>query len=337
MRVSDLSYELPADRIAQHPPAERDGGRLLVLPRRGGPTTHARIRDLPSLLPARSLLVVNDVRVDPVRVFGNRPTGGRVEMLVLERRGDAEFDALASANKPLRVGDPVNLPGGDTVHVAAIGDAGKTTFAGRIEPAIAAAGQVPLPPYIRREPDEADHERYQTVYAREGGAVAAPTAGLHLSERLLSDLAAAGHGLARVWLAVGSGTFRPIRAESLDDHRMDEERYSVPAETREAVAAARREGRPIVAIGTTVVRTLESAADGEGIPRAGDGRTSLFVRPPFDFRAVDALLTNFHLPRSTLLALVCAFAGTERTLAAYREAVEHGYRFYSYGDAMLIG
>jgi S-adenosylmethionine:tRNA ribosyltransferase-isomerase len=251
-----------------------------------------------------------------------------MELLVLVAR-DADFDALAQASKAIRIGSEVTA-GGSVFRVLVDLGQGRYRFSGDVRRALERAGEVPLPPYIRRAPEPADADRYQTVYAREPGAVAAPTAGLHFTPELLDALRASGHTIASIWLAVGPGTFRPVRAARLAEHEMDEERFRVPPETAREIGEAKRQGRPVVAVGTTVVRALESMTG------PGEGRTRLFIRPPFEFRTVDALLTNFHLPRSTLLALVAAFAGTERILTAYRAAVAERYRFYSYGDAMLI-
>jgi S-adenosylmethionine:tRNA ribosyltransferase-isomerase len=341
--ADELDYALPDALIAQSPPAERDAGRLLCMRRGGAELVHVHVRDLPGLLPP-SLIVVNDTRVLPARLLGHKPTGGQVELLLVERLsppGTNERWLALARGKGLRAGTRVEFAGGalvaelgerrDQHHEVAL------AAPSAVSQAIAAVGRVPLPPYIRRAPEPADTTRYQTVYATHDGAVAAPTAGLHLSERVLEQLAAHGHELARITLHVGPGTFAPLRSASLSEHRMHPERYSIPQATADAVASARARGREVVAIGTTVVRALESAADEGGRVRAGEGATALFIYPPYRFRAVDALLTNFHLPRSTLLALVMAFGGVAEVRAAYRAAVEAGYRFYSYGDAMLIG
>ncbi len=295
-------------------------------------------------VPAGSLVVINDSRVFRARLLGHRvPSGGRVEFLLLRRvdGSDSRWLALARANRPLREGDVVRV-GTLEVRVGARADGGTVVLdlesAGPIEAAIEREGRLPLPPYVRREADGDDAERYQTVYAREDGSVAAPTAGLHLTEEALARLVARGCSVARATLHVGVGTFRPVTAETLAEHVMHEERFEVNAELVAAVASARERGGAVVAVGTTVVRALESAADPRrpGHVVAQAAATRLFVTPGYRFRVVDALLTNFHMPRSTLLALVSAFAGTERVLAAYREAVLRRYRFFSYGDAMWI-
>ena len=341
MLVRDFDFELPDAQIAQHA-APRGESRLLVLDAEGA-ARHRRVRDLSELLRPGDLLVVNDTRVLPARLFGKRlPGGGRVELLLAERHGEREWDALLKPGRRAPPGTRIELSAEIFAEVVARGEDGRfrLRFSSPIEPHLERLGHVPLPPYIHRapgHPDEAaDRERYQTVYAREPGAIAAPTAGLHFDEELLAALDTRGVERVAVTLHVGLGTFKPVTAELVHEHRMDVERYLVPEATASALRRARIDGRRVVAVGTTVVRTLESAAvahDGE-VP-AGAGSTSLFIYPGFRFRVVDALLTNFHLPQSTLLMLVCAFAGRERVLAAYREAVEFGYRFYSYGDAML--
>ncbi len=346
MDAHDLEYELPDALIAQEPPAARDGARLLVIDRDRGLLEHRRIVELPGLL-VPSLLVVNDTRVLPARLFGRKPTGGRLEMLLVERLTSTEsgtretWTALARGTKALRPGLSVAIEGSEMqATLRALREGGEVELeliaAEGVRAAIGRSGRVPLPPYVRREPTAEDLERYQTVFAASEGSVAAPTAGLHFSAELLEALGKAGHRIARVTLHVGPGTFAPLRAEDLSQHRMHAEKYEIPHETTQAILAARSEGRPVVAIGTTVCRTLESAVDEEGRIAAGSGETALFIRPPYRFRAIDALLTNFHLPRSTLLALVMAFGGTESIRAAYEEAVRERYRFYSYGDAMLI-
>jgi S-adenosylmethionine:tRNA ribosyltransferase-isomerase len=350
MDASQLDYDLPDDLIAQSPLPERSGARLMCLERGVSGVQHRSVRELPELLPP-ALFVLNDTRVIPARLFLHKPSGGRVEFLLVERlRVEAETEhwlALGRTHKGLKPGmilasQPealrarvLELLGGGEVLIALEATA---TFAGRggVREALVRIGQVPLPPYIRRAPEQADESRYQTVFAAVDGAVAAPTAGLHLSEELLAALREQQHELAYVTLHVGPGTFAPLRSAALSEHRMHAERYVIPEATARAIAAAKAERRPVVAVGTTVVRTLEANADDAGGVTAGAGKTSIFIYPPFRFRVIDALVTNFHLPRSTLLALVMAFAGEEPTRAAYREAVNQRYRFFSYGDAMLI-
>jgi S-adenosylmethionine:tRNA ribosyltransferase-isomerase len=342
MRIEDFDYELPPERIARHPLPERDRARLLVLDRAGG-IAHRTVRDLPDLLGAGDLLVLNETRVIPARLVGRKPTGGRVELLLVEAEGpdgpEQRWRALYTASKPLRPGASASVGGLVATLEEPLGDGiGRFLLRakGGVGAAIRAAGEVPLPPYLGRSAEPADRERYQTVYARVEGAVAAPTAGLHFTPDLLARMEARGVEIAPLTLHVGPGTFLPVRAEHVEDHRMHEEAYDVPERTARAWRRARAEARRVVAVGTTSARALEAAAAADGEVRPGAGRTDLFIFPGHAFRAVDALLTNFHLPRSTLLLLVAAFAGRKRILDAYEEAVRSGYRFYSYGDAMLL-
>jgi S-adenosylmethionine:tRNA ribosyltransferase-isomerase len=345
--ASDFDYELPAERIAQRPAARRDDARMLVLDRESGRMVDARFRDLPQRLRAGDLLVLNDTRVVPSRLFGRKESGGRIELLLVERVADAEWSCLARAARAPSAGARIELPHGLRATVS-----GRTgdRFRVRLEaeggdPAaiVAAVAGIPLPPYIARpepaDPDLAalDRERYQTVYAREPGAVAAPTAGLHFTRETLDALGRAGVRAAFLTLHVGPGTFQPLRTERIEEHVLGAERFMIPDETARAIDEARGRGGRIVAVGTTVVRTLEHRARPDASVEPGSGSTDLFIRPGHTFRVVDQLLTNFHLPRSTLLMLVCAFAGRERVLAAYDRAIALGYRFYSYGDAMLVG
>jgi S-adenosylmethionine:tRNA ribosyltransferase-isomerase len=336
MRLSDFHYDLPPDRIAQHPPARRGDSRLLVLEGATGTIEDRRFQDLPALLAPGDLLVFNDTRVIPARLHGTKDSGGAVELLIERLLGPDRALAHARASKPLMPGRIVHV-GGEALQVVA--RQGPLYEVARPEGDLPAFlerhGHVPLPPYVRRPDEGADRERYQTVYADRPGAVAAPTAGLHFDHAMLDRLAAGGVDSARVTLHVGAGTFQPVRAERLDEHEMHAEQVEVGEEVCAAVADARRRGGRVVAVGTTAVRSLEAAsADGTLRPFRGD--TRLFIRPGYRFRSVDRLLTNFHLPESTLLMLVCAFAGHEHVMAAYRHAVAAGYRFFSYGDVMLI-
>lgn len=343
METDELDYDLPESLIAQRPAEDRDAARLLLVRRGDGAPVHHHVRDLPSLL-RPALFVVNDTRVIPARLFGRKESGGKVELLLVQRHGlpgtEETWMAMGRASKPIRAGAHIQVDGGLRVLVEEKLEGGRLrlrlTSDRPVAEVLEAVGHVPLPPYVRRDDEDSDRERYQTVFAREDGAVAAPTAGLHFTERLLTALEAAGHQRVAVTLHVGPGTFRPVSAARLEDHDMHEERYVVPQATVEAIAAAKRDGRPVVAVGTTVVRTLESAARPDGSVAAGPGETALLIQPPYAFRVVDALMTNFHLPRSTLLALVMAFGGVEPLRAAYAEAVAARYRFFSYGDAMLI-
>lgn len=355
MRVDDFDFELPQHLIAQAPAERRDASRLLRLDRSTGATEHRSFAELPSLLRRGDLVVLNDARVIPARLIGKKETGGRAELLVV--RPDAEQstrDALAGgveqtlwrcigqASKGFKPGQRIAFDGGleATIDESFGGGEYRVRFAASSPAAFAhaleRAGQLPLPPYIERPPNSADAERYQTVYARSPGSVAAPTAGLHFTEAVFTALEARGVERTTVTLDVGPGTFLPVREELVEKHVMHPERFTVPPETAGAIAKARSEGRRIVAVGTTVVRTLESATREDGTLASGPGETRLFITPGFRFRQIDVLITNFHLPRSTLLMLVSAFAGTDRVLAAYREAVTRAYRFFSYGDAMLI-
>lgn len=338
MLTRDFDYDLPPESIAQHP-APRGESRLLVLDREG-PERHRRIRDLPELLRPGDLLVLNDTRVIPARLYGHRAQGGgRIEILLVEKTGAADWEVLLKPGRRARPGTVIEFEPGLTAEVLGRSEEGhfRLRFSEPIETHLERLGHIPLPPYIGRPDEPADRDRYQTVYAQHPGAIAAPTAGLHFSQDLLDQIAAAGIGLTRITLHVGLGTFKPVTAENIEEHRMERERYEISEEAAEAIRAARGRGGRVVAVGTTVVRTLESAAlAGGGEVRPRSGSTELFITPGFRFQAVDVLLTNFHLPRSTLLMLVSAFAGRERVLAAYEEAVRVGYRFYSYGDAMLV-
>jgi S-adenosylmethionine:tRNA ribosyltransferase-isomerase len=343
MRIAEFDYPLPPASIAQEAIEPRDAARLMRLPRTEGTPTDHVFRDLPRLLRPGDLLVVNRSRVFPARLLGRRNGGGAAEVFLLREVGDERWEALVRPGRRLRPGAVISIDGGlsAVVETAAVGTEGRRVVhlraeGGPLEAALERAGHVPLPPYIRRPDRPDDRARYQTVYARENGSVAAPTAGLHFTPSLLDALRAAGLGVAELVLHVGPGTFRPVTAAEVEDHRLEPEPYLIPAETAEAIAAARTRGGRVVAVGTTVVRALEAAAGDEGTVSAGAGETALVVRPGFTFRIVDALITNFHLPRSSLLLLVAAFAGRERVLDAYEEAVRRGYRFYSYGDAMLL-
>jgi S-adenosylmethionine:tRNA ribosyltransferase-isomerase len=341
VRTGDFDYDLPGELIAQQA-APRGTSRLLVVERTSGRVSHRTVADLPELLDSGDLLLLNDTRVLPSRVQAVRPTGRRFELLLLRpETGWASWEALLRPSSRARPGERLVIgDGGVVTPLEPLGD-GRWRIA--FEPPLDAArlerlGEAPLPPYIRR-PDGAtalDRERYQTVYAERLGSAAAPTAGLHFTDELLDRIRAAGVETAFVTLHVGLGTFRPVTVDRVEDHRMHAEWYRIPEATAAAVATARRDGRRIVCVGTTVVRTLEGAMSSEGELHAGEGWTDLFITPGFRFQAVGAMLTNFHLPKSTLLMLVSAFAGRERVLAAYREAIAERYRFFSYGDAMLI-
>jgi S-adenosylmethionine:tRNA ribosyltransferase-isomerase len=340
LRTSDYDFELPPDRIAQHPAERRDASRLMVIRRDRGTIDHCRFADLLDLIPTGDLLVVNRSRVIRARLLGHRESGAPAEILILQPRGDGVFEAMVSPGGKLKPGRRVTIAPDLSVEILETTE--RRTRLVRLESSLATDealekyGHVPLPPYIERPDAAADAERYQTVYAREGGSVAAPTAGLHFTGDLLGRLAKKGVGRAEVILHVGAGTFKPVEVDDPIDHVMHSEWFTVPDEAAAAHRATRDNGGNVWAVGTTSVRTLESAADESGRLRAASGDTSIFIRPPYRFRAVDRLITNFHLPRSTLLMLVAAFAGYDLIMRAYHEAIAAGYRFYSYGDAMAI-
>ena len=344
MRVEAFDYELPPERIAQRPLERRDASRLMVL-RGDEPPLDSTFAELPRWLARGDLLVLNDTRVGPWRLVARKPSGGRVELLLVEREGASDvFAALLRASRKPAPGTRLELEGGLAAELLArSGELWRVrleTAGDGLEAALERAGRVPLPPYIERRDGVPapvdDRERYQTVYAARDGASAAPTAGLHVTPRVLARLRASGVELGWLTLHVGPGTFLPVRSERIEDHRLHGEWLDLPPALAAAVDAARARGGRVVALGTTVVRALEGRIGEDGRLRAGQGTTTLFIRPGHRFRAVDALVTNFHLPRSTLLMLVSAFAGRERVLDAYRTAIERGYRFYSYGDAMLV-
>jgi S-adenosylmethionine:tRNA ribosyltransferase-isomerase len=361
MHVREFDFDLPAELIAQAPSPHRGEGRLLHLSRSSGVITHTRMAALPELLEPGDLLVVNDTRVFPARLLGRRvPSGGAVECLLIGRdadpvalsptsrtdRGDVQlWEALMHPGQKLRPGARVIFEGSAVIH----GEVLERRFHGRrlirlwtddglpLDDAVDAIGHVPLPPYIKRPDRAADRERYQTVFARQRGSVAAPTAGLHLSEALLDGLSARGVATAFITLHVGYGTFQPVRVERVEDHRVEPERYRVGPEAAAAINRASSEGRRVIAVGTTTTRALEAVAlANDGRMAAGAGTTDLFIHPPFGFRVINGLLTNFHLPQSSLLMLVSAFAGRDPVMAAYREAIAARYQFYSYGEAMLV-
>jgi len=370
MDVREFDFALPSELIAQEPAADRSAARLLHLHRDGGSITHTQVSALPDLLRAGDLVVVNNTKVFPARLLGHRvPSGGAVECLLVRRlksdssqsgvgvesdssrtgvgvetNGD-DWEALMHPGQKLKPGARVVFEGLHTLH----GEVLERHFFGRrvirlwtddgtaVSDAIDAIGHVPLPPYIKRNDCEADRYRYQTVFARERGSVAAPTAGLHFTPDLLTALAARGVEIAEITLHVGYGTFQPVRVDRVEDHRLESEYYEISEQTAATINQARGDGRRVIAVGTTTTRTLEAAAGANaGRIVARRGRTDLFIHPGYEFRIIGGLLTNFHLPRSSLLMLVAAFAGRERVLAAYHAAIAERYRFYSYGDAMLI-
>ena len=339
MKTSDFHYDLPQELIAQAPLAERSASRLLVVPAGEAAFEDRSVRELPSLLRAGDLLVFNDTRVIPARLFGHKATGGRVEIMIERLLADDTALVQLGVSKPPQIGSRIALDAGGQAEVLAREDDGfwrlRFDVGGPLETWLQQAGQLPLPPYIERRPDAADAERYQTVYAREAGAVAAPTAGLHFDQALLGALRARGVEFGYITLHVGAGTFQPVRVDDVQQHRMHSEWIKVSQTLVDQIQRTRAVGGRVIAVGTTVVRALESAsADGELRPFAGD--TRIFIYPGYCFRVIDGLMTNFHLPESTLLMLVSAFAGKPRIFAAYGHAVRERYRFFSYGDAMLL-
>ncbi len=364
MRLDELHYQLPADQIAQRPLERRDASRLLLLNRTSGAFEDRLFEEFPSLLAGDELLVVNNARVIPARLFGRRAgvrsqkpsrstraehLTGKVEVLLTRQVDDDTWEALVRPGRKMRLRERVLFGEGELeAEITARGEFGLRTlrFVSHDQRSVnehfERLGHVPLPPYIDRPDERADRERYQSVFAKRPGAIAAPTAGLHFSEEILKRIRERGVEICELTLDVGLGTFQPVHTETLEGHKMHPESYEIPRETAERINAAHAAGRPVLAIGTTVVRALEDAAlraadsGTAGIVRAGKAEAQLFITPGFQFRVVNVLLTNFHLPRSTLLALVCAFGGRENVLGAYRHAVEAGYRFYSYGDCMLI-
>ena len=336
MRRSDFTYDLPVELIAQHPPQQRAGGRLLHVPAHGD-LRDLRFTDFPDLLREGDLLVFNDTRVIPARVHGVKPTGGQVEILLERVLGGNRILAHVHASKPLRSDAPVALPGGvEARYLGRHEDLFELELSAEPLDYFQRHGAMPLPPYIERTAGADDATRYQTIYAREPGAVAAPTAGLHFDQDILRRCQAKGIDSTFVTLHVGAGTFQNVRVEDLQQHRMHAERISVSPETCEAIANTKARGGRVVAVGTTVVRSLEAAAAQSGSSQPFTGETRLFITPGYRFAVVDALLTNFHLPESTLLMLVCAFGGYEQILGAYTHAVAQRYRFFSYGDAMFV-
>jgi S-adenosylmethionine:tRNA ribosyltransferase-isomerase len=336
MRVSEFDYALPEELIAQHPTAQRRASRLLRMDGMSGTLQDLTFADLPREIDYRDVLVLNDTRVIKARLAARKSTGGKLEIFVERLLGTHEAFVLLRSNHPAATDSTINI--GDTVTATVLGrerDLYHLRFSEPVEAVLEYHGEVPLPPYITHAPGPEDIERYQTVYAERPGAVAAPTAGLHFDMPMLDALAGRGVKIARVTLHVGPGTFQPVRVEEVAQHRMHSERYNVPQATVDAIAAARKAGGRILAVGTTALRALESASR-NGELRAGGGETDLFITPGFQFRTVDRLLTNFHLPKSTLLMLVSAFGGTDNIRKAYAHAIARRYRFFSYGDAMLI-
>jgi S-adenosylmethionine:tRNA ribosyltransferase-isomerase len=342
LRVDDFNYDLPRELVAQHPLDRRDESRMMVVERKTGRVAHARFKEFPGSLRPGDVLVLNDTKVIPARAWG-RAGGKDAEFLFVKERAAGRWEVLCRPARRVRTGGRVVFGPGFEGTVAGEGTGGLRVLLFEVLDVLAElkkVGFAPLPPYIKRQKDQAglrprDLERYQTVFARQEGAIAAPTAGLHFTEAILDEIAGRGVEVQRITLDVGIATFQPVRVDRVEDHRMLEETYEIAPAAARAIDAAKSGGRPVTAVGTTVVRTLESAWRDGGV-RPGNGATSLFIYPGYDFKAMDRLLTNFHLPRSTLLMLVSAFAGRDLVMQAYREAVEERYRFFSYGDCMLI-
>ncbi len=339
MKKSDFAYDLPQELIAQTPLEQRDASRLMCLDKTTGEIRHRIFRELPELLREGDCLVMNDSRVIPARLFGTRPTGGSVEVVLLRDLGGGEWECLTRPGRKTPPGTEITFGGGELTAVVTRAEADgnkvlRFRYEGIFLEILEKLGQMPLPPYIKEKLE--DPERYQTVYARDPGSAAAPTAGLHFTRELLEEIESRGVKTCRVTLHVGLGTFRPVKEENIEDHPMHSEFCIVPEETAETVNRTHAEGGRVIAVGTTSCRTLESFAGSDGILRAGSGWTDIFIYPGYRFRTVDALITNFHLPESTLIMLVSALAGRENILNAYRRAVELRYRFFSFGDAMFI-
>ncbi len=338
LKKSDFYYDLPEELIAQTPAEPRDSSRLLVYHRVERKTEHRIFRDVTEYLRAGDVLVINRTKVLPARLFAQTPSGGRVEVLLLKRKDLHDWEVLVRPGKKCRIGARLIVNGELALEVKGITDSGERIvtffYEGAFEDVLSRAGSMPLPPYIHEKLNNPD--RYQTVYCKENGSAAAPTAGLHFTPELLQKLRAAGVEIAEVLLHVGLGTFRPVKEENVLDHKMHSEYYEVSPEAAEIINRAKREGRRIVAVGTTSVRTLETVADENGFLKPESGDTEIFIYPPYRFRCVDALITNFHLPESTLLMLVSALCSREEVMEIYKTAVHEKYRFFSFGDAMLI-
>ena len=338
LKKSDFYYDLPEELIAQTPAEPRDSSRLLVYNRADGSVTHTIFRNIKDFLKAGDVLVVNNTKVLPARMYAHTEHGGRVEVLLLRRISALRWEVLVKPGKKCRPGTRLTVDDGLSLTVVSVTDSGERIVDfecdGVFEEALARVGTMPLPPYIHEKLK--DQSRYQTVYARTDGSAAAPTAGLHFTPGLLEEIKSMGVEIAQVLLHVGLGTFRPVKEEAITDHKMHSEYYEVGAEAAEIISRAKREGRRVIAVGTTSVRTLESVAAEDGTVAPCRGNTSIFIYPPYKFRCVDALITNFHLPESTLIMLVAAMTGREKILGLYKTAVEERYRFFSFGDAMLI-
>ena len=339
-RTSDYDFDLPADRIAQSPAAKRDESKLMVVRRDSGSIEHKRFRDLSGMIPSGDAIVLNTTRVYRARLLGTRDSGAPAELLLLKPLGDDRYEAMVHPGGKLKPGRRVHVSPDLEVEILEATERRTRVVRLRstlpIDEAIERYGHTPLPPYIDRPDEVADSERYQTIYAREPGSVAAPTAGLHFTDELLQQIQKRGVKRVDVLLHVGAGTFKPVEVDDPAEHVMHEESYTLPSSAAATLNQVKKNGRKIWAVGTTSVRVLETAVKPDGTFTERSGETNIFIRPPHEFRAVDHIVTNFHLPKSTLIMLVAAFAGYDLTMRAYREAIDTGYRFYSYGDAMVI-
>ena len=339
MRLSDFDYHLPEELIAQEPADKRDHSRLMVLDKEGGNIEHKDFKDLPGFLQSGDILVINDTKVIPARLYGKRvKTGAEIEIVLLHERENNVWEALARPGKKVRSGEKIDF--GKNFEATVLGN---TQYGGRVlefghegefDELLHKHGEMPLPPYITKKLEDPD--RYQTIYAEKAGSAAAPTAGLHFTDEIFESIRAKGVKIARITLHVGLGTFRPVKTESIEEHKMHEEYYVVDQVAAQMINTAKNSGGRIIAVGTTSVRTLETVADENGLIKPQSGWTEIFIYPGFEFKAIDAMITNFHLPKSTLIMMVSAFAGRENILKAYEEAIEKKYRFFSFGDAILI-
>jgi len=340
LSTKDFYYELPERLIAQSPIAERDASRLLLLNKVTGETEHRTFKDIVSLLNNGDCIVINDTKVVPARLYGEKKgKGAQIEVLLLKRMSDNQFETLVKPGRKLKPGDEIVFGDGILTGkiIKEVEDGNRIiefTFEGIFEEVLNEIGEMPLPPYIKKKLE--DKDRYQTVYAKESGSAAAPTAGLHFTPEILDELSKKGVGIAKVTLHVGLGTFRPVKVDDVTEHKMHSEYYSVSKEQADIINAAKKNGSKIIAVGTTSLRTLESVSDENGFVHYGSGDTEIFIYPPYNFKVTDGLITNFHLPESTLIMLVSALCGRENILNAYKEAVKEEYRFFSFGDAMLI-
>jgi len=341
MRIEEFDYDLPRSLIAQYPSIQREESRLMVLHRKDGRIEHRIFRDIPEFLQAGDLLAMNNTRVLPARLIGKKETGGKCEILLIPPSNgmNGESEVLIKGSGKWKEGSLIHFGRGIYGEIRRLKNGkGKVSFShpGGVSDLLQKIGHIPLPPYIKREDEPLDRVRYQTIYAEKDGSIAAPTAGLHFTQPLLQSLQGRGVDIAWITLHIGIGTFAPVKAKEVEDHKMDAEWVEISQETGKKIEETKRSGGRVIAVGTTTTRALESFSDPEGKIRSGRGLSSLFIHPPYRFRIIDGLITNFHLPKSTLIMLACAFAGKGLLMKAYQEAVEKRYRFYSYGDAMLI-